>query len=72
VGEVCDCDNNPRRLSSCRTGIVGGAICSNHKGVERISLITWVDKEHFEHPLKDFTLTPGKYKITIERVKDGR
>lgn len=71
IGEVCDCDIFST-FSMCHTGMNGGGICSKHKGVERISLITWVDKEHFEHPLKGYDLSPGKYKITIERIEDGR
>jgi hypothetical protein len=72
IGTICDY-NNPSCSSLCHTGLHGGGIASMHPNLETLNIRVYVDRNHFEHPLKEsLNLAPGKYKITIERIEDGR
>ena len=74
IGEVCDCDEDPKRLISCRTGFKIGGISSRHPGKDMYHLDLWVDRDKFreiETPKKcGVDLPPGKYRITIEKIED--
>lgn len=66
IGEVCDCDFKEGTLTMCRSGLRAAGITTKHPEQEMIVFRAYVDKNHFDHPLK---MVPGKYKIIIERIE---